>query len=218
MRKHKLAGHVAATIATYDRIAPHYTVTATPEMRAWEESSMRAFQALLPGGRVLVPGCGDGRDSRYLASLDLKVVSFDLSQNMLRIAKAQDSEGAYFRFDMRQMGALAGLFDGIWASGCLYHLNKREFAGGVRQCHRLLSSNGIFYLNMKEGQGERVETRPLPGCPGGDRATRLLQGERFYAYYTRSELLLYLGGFDIVREGRIVVARGGFEFWLRKNG
>jgi hypothetical protein len=136
---------------------------------------------------------------------------------MLRIAKAKDPMGAYFRFDMRQMGALASTFDGIWASGRLYHLNKREFAGCIRQCHRLLSPNGIFYLNMKEGQGERFETKPLPGYPGGERAIRLLQGERFYAYYTRSELLFYLGGFDVVREGRIVVARGGFEFWLRKK-
>ena len=27
MRKHKVTDHVAATIATYDRIAPHYIVT-----------------------------------------------------------------------------------------------------------------------------------------------------------------------------------------------
>jgi hypothetical protein len=136
---------------------------------------------------------------------------------MLRIAEAEGPMGTYFLFDMRRMGALVGPFDGIWASGCLYHLNKREFAGCIRQCHRLLSSNGILYLNMKEGQGERFETKPLPGYPGGKRAIRLLQGKRFYAYYTRGELLSHFEGFDIVKEDRITVARGGFEFWLRKR-
>jgi hypothetical protein len=58
--------HVERTIATYDVIAPHYHVTATPELRDWEESSMRLFANYLGGTSVLVPGCGDGRDSRYL--------------------------------------------------------------------------------------------------------------------------------------------------------
>jgi hypothetical protein len=65
--------HVRKTIATYDVIAPHYRVTAIPELRAWEESSMRLFASYLQGSRVLVPGCGDGRDSRYLSSLGLDV-------------------------------------------------------------------------------------------------------------------------------------------------
>ena len=132
MRDDGVADHVTITTATYDRIAPHYSVTATPKMRAWEERSMRAFQSLLPGERVLVPGCGDGRDSRYLASLDLRVASFDLSQGMLSIARANDATGTYFLLDMRQMYALVGPFDGIWASGCLYHLRKLEFADCVR--------------------------------------------------------------------------------------
>jgi SAM-dependent methyltransferase len=178
---------------------------------------MRTFQALLPGDSVLVPGCGDGRDSRYLVFLGLRVISFDLSQGMLHIAKAKEPKGAYFLLDMRQMAALVGPFGGIWASGCLYHLNKREFADCIHQCHRLLSPKGSLYLNMKEGQGEQFEIKPLPGYPGGKRAVRLLQGKRFYAYYTRSELLSHFEGFDVVKEDRITVARGGFEFWLRKK-
>ena len=77
--------HVTQTIATYNVIAPDYKLTATPEMRAWEEKSMRMFGGFLPGKRVLVPGCGDGRDSRFLASLGLAITSFDLSEEMLRL-------------------------------------------------------------------------------------------------------------------------------------
>ena len=77
------ADHVAQSIATYDAIAEHYHVTATPELRAWKEASMRRFAEYLSGKRVLVPGCGDGRDSRFLSSLGLAVISFDLSRGML---------------------------------------------------------------------------------------------------------------------------------------
>ena len=113
--------------------------------------------------------------------------------------------------------ALVGQFDGIWASGCLYHLSKPEFADSISQCRRLLPADGILYMNMKEGQGQRFETGPSPGYPGGECAVELLTGKRYYAYYTRGELLSYLEGFDIAQEDRIVIVRGGFEFWLRRE-
>jgi 2-polyprenyl-3-methyl-5-hydroxy-6-metoxy-1,4-benzoquinol methylase len=177
------ADHVAQTIATYNVIAPHYILTATPEMRAWEEKSMRMFASFLSGKRVLVPGCGDGRDSRYLTSLGLSVTSFDLSETMLSIAKAHHSEGSYSLMDLRDISKCAGPYDGIFSSGCLYHLTKPEFAKCVQSTRELLSPAGVFYLNMKEGQGERFVEKPGPTYPGGAEARERLQGKRFYAYY-----------------------------------
>ena len=95
--------HVTQNMETYNRIAEHYYVTATPELRAWKEESMRRFAALLPGPRVVVPGCGDGRDSRFLASLALQVTSFDLSDAMLRIARERHKSGTYLKLDLRDM-------------------------------------------------------------------------------------------------------------------
>ena len=87
--------HVEQTIATYDSIATAYRITATLELRAWLEESMRVFVDYLPGARVLVPGCGDGRDSRYLSSRGLDVTSFDLSPGMLKVAISQDPGGRF---------------------------------------------------------------------------------------------------------------------------
>ena len=127
--------HVRETIATYDRIAPHYGLTATPEVRAWEERSMRAFRELLPGKRALVPGCGDGRDSRFLASLDLRVISFNPSGGMLSIAKAQDPAGTYVVLHLRQISI-------GWS--IRRHLGKRLSLpleqARVRGLHRSMSS------------------------------------------------------------------------------
>ena len=178
--------HVVQTIAAYNAIAPDYKLTATPEMRAWEENSMKRFSGYLAGKRVLVPGCGDGRDSRFLRSLGLAVSSFDLSEEMLKVAMAQDPQGSYFRMDLRDMDQCAGPYDGIFASGCLYHLKKQEFSKCVRSCWALLSAAGVFYLNMKEGDGERFEEKPGPHYPGGVEARERLQGKRFYAISARS--------------------------------
>jgi SAM-dependent methyltransferase len=209
--------HVAQTIATYDRIAPDYKLTATPEMRAWEETSMRRFAGYLAGKRVLVPGCGDGRDSRYLRSLGLSVSSFDLSPGMLKIAKAQEPDGDYSCRDLRAIRECAGPYDGIFASGCLYHLTKTEFAKCVEDCRQLLSPGGVFYFNMKEGSGQRFEDKPGPSYPGGGEAQERLQGRRFYAYYKHDELLAPLGRFKILHEQKLVPGDGGFEFWAQRS-
>ena len=208
--------HVKQTIATYNLIAADYKLTATPEMRAWEEESMRRFNSYLPGKRVLVPGCGDGRDSRFLLSLGLTISSFDLSEEMLKIAMAQDPKGSYALMDLREIDRCAGPYDGIFASGCLYHLTKPEFAQCVQASGALLSSAGVLYINMKEGHDERFEEKPGPRYPGGDEARMRLQGKRFYAYYQREELLAILKDFEIVHEQKLVPGDGGFEFWVRR--
>ena len=177
---------------------------------------MRKFAAYLAGKRVLVPGCGDGRDSRFLGSLGLAITSFDLSEEMLKIAMDQDPGGSYALMDLRDIDRCAGPYDGIFASGCLYHLTKREFGQCVQSCRDLLSSAGVFYLNMKEGQGERFEDKPGPRYPGGVEAQRRLRGRRFYAYYQRDELVAALQGFELLHEQRLLPGDGGFEFWLRK--
>jgi 2-polyprenyl-3-methyl-5-hydroxy-6-metoxy-1,4-benzoquinol methylase len=216
MSKETSVDHVTQNMETYNSIAEHYYVTATPELRAWKEESMRRFAAFLPGANVIVPGCGDGRDSRFLASLGLQVTSFDLSDAMLRIAREQDPAGTYLKFDFRDMANLSGPFDGIWASGCLYHLTKAEFAQCVTTCKSLLSKGGVLYVSMKEGEGERYEEMLGPRYPGGAEAKALLHGKRFYAYYGRDELLKALDGFDLLAERRVEPAEGGFELWLRK--
>jgi 2-polyprenyl-3-methyl-5-hydroxy-6-metoxy-1,4-benzoquinol methylase len=179
--------HVTQTIATYDVIASDYKLTATPEMRAWEENSMQRFSGHLTGKRVLVPGCGDGRDSRFLRSLGLAIDSFDLSEGMLKIAKELDPEGHYSVLDLRELGKCSGPYDGIFASGCLYHLIKQEFAKCIGSCRTQLSPKGVLYLNMKKGYGERFEEQPGPRYPGGIKARERLGGKRFYAYYHRDE-------------------------------
>lgn len=199
-RQDILQDHVSETIATYNLIAPDYKLTATPEMRAWEEQSMRRFAGYLAGERVLVPGCGDGRDSRFLSSLGLRVTSFDLSESMLKIAKAEDPGGSYLLMDLRDIAASEGPYDGIFASGCLYHLTKPEFVQCLQSCRAQLSSAGVLYLNMKEGQGERFEEKLGPRYPGGVEARQRLQGKRFYAYYDREELLSCFQGFEMLHE------------------
>ena len=211
--------HAKRTIETYDQIAESYHVIATPEHRAWLEGSMREFYERLPSSSVCVAGCGEGRDSRYLQGLGAKVISFDLSDGMLAIARASDPEGTYLRADLREAQSVDQNFDGIWACACLYHLTKPEFRTCLQSFHQMLNPDGILFLNLKLGTGERFIDIPRDGYPGGEASKEKLTGSRFYAFYTREELSGYFTDFVIEKERRDLLKEGdgAMEFWLRKK-
>ena len=200
--------HVRKTIATYGVIAPHYRVTAIPELRAWEESSMRLFASYLLGSSVLVPGRGDGRDSRYLSSRGLDVLSFDLSDGMLEEAR---------KLDLRDMASPSQTFDGVFASGCLYHFRRDEFATFVHDVYALLEPGGVFSLNLKIGTGEEYRVVPGDRYPGGAQARRLLQGDRYDVYYQRQDLAQYFRPYQWLHECDLQHAEEVVEVWLRKS-
>jgi 2-polyprenyl-3-methyl-5-hydroxy-6-metoxy-1,4-benzoquinol methylase len=204
------------TIETYDKIASHYHVTKTSKLRRWIENSMDLFADYLTGARVLVVGCGDGRDSKYLSSKNLIVTSIDLSKGMLDEAIKNDPSGNYKLFDLRNIDKLNAQFDGIWASGCLYHLTKNDFCKFLKKAERVLRKDGILYLNMKEGSGEECLDKPKSKqYPGGIKSKKLLTGTRYYSYYSHEELIAYLKGYEIMNERRLKFAEKGFEFWCR---
>lgn len=211
--------HTERTIETYDQIARDYHVIATPEHRAWLEDSMREFHVRLSGDAVLVTGCGEGRDSRFLQSLGARVVSFDLSEGMLSLARSSDPAGTYRRLDLRDTRKIKEKFDGIWACACLYHLTKPEFRDCLRALHHILNPNGLLFLNLKLGVGERFIDIPRDGYPGGDAAKEKLGGSRFYAFYSREELSGYFLDYTVEKERRDLLKEGdgAMEFWLRKK-
>jgi SAM-dependent methyltransferase len=211
--------HTERTIETYNQIAAAYHVIATREHRAWLEDSMREFFGRLPGASVLVAGCGEGRDSRYLRDLGAQVLSFDLSDGMLALARSADPEGTYLQADLRDAQSIGQRFDGIWACACLYHLTKLEFRTCLRTFQQMLRPRGILFLNLKLGVGERFIEIPRDGYPGGDVAKEKLVGSRFYAFYTRDELSEYFEDFVVEKERRDLLKEGdgAMEFWLRKK-
>jgi SAM-dependent methyltransferase len=171
----------------------------------------------MTGKDVLVAGCGEGRDSRFLRDLGFNITSFDLSGGMLTIAKAKDPDGVYLKHDLRKLSEL-GQFYGIWACACLYHLTKDEFGACLKDIWNSLNPGGIFFCNLKIGEGEQYIEQPRKGYPGGEEAQEKLTGNRFYAFYELEELEEYFQEFELLKKRKDILkeGKGAMEFWLRK--
>jgi len=112
--------------------------------------------ALPRGARVLDLCCGAGRYARALAAAGYRVVGVDLSQDLLRMARARSRGKSirYLRADMRRLPLASGSMDGavnIFTSFG-YFARRAEDLRALSEVARVLKPAAPFvmdYLNLK---------------------------------------------------------------------
>ncbi len=180
--------HLKKTQETYRQIAAEYA--QAQQQRGQLQGQIAHFVALLPpDGLVLDVGCGPGWDTAVLHSHRLTAIGLDFSHEMMRVGRVEHGlQVPFVQADMRQL-PLVGPVDGIWACASLLHLQRNEVLPTLRQFHRLLKPNGILYLSVKLGSGEKwTETSYSQALP------------RFFTYWQPETLdpLLETAAFQIL--------------------
>jgi SAM-dependent methyltransferase len=113
------------------------------------------FLALVPpGGSILDAGCGPGRDALAFLSRGYQVTAFDVSPEMVRLARELTGlEVAVLRL---QDVAFEEGFDGIWACASLLHVPQREISDVLSRLGKALRPGGACYMSFKVGEAEEV--------------------------------------------------------------
>ncbi|MEE2774113.1 MAG: class I SAM-dependent methyltransferase [Pseudomonadota bacterium] len=163
-------------------------------------SALRDFVKKIElNGLVLDLGCGPGNASDYMTSQGLRVDATDASHEMINLARKK--YGLLARVMAFSDLSEENRYDGVWANFSLLHAAKVDFGIHLKAINKALKSGGYFCLGMKLGTGEKRD--------------RL---GRFYAYYSRSELIdaLQDGGFALKSEymGEEKGLVGSVEPWI----
>lgn len=177
---------VDETIASYDRIATAYA-------HRWQDrrvmaAALHRFLAMVPqGGMVLDAGCGPGFDGELLRSYGLRVVGFDLSKGMIQAGLASGIKTPMVQADMRRLPFRASIA-GIWCNAALLHLTRRDALFALQEFARVLQAGGVFFLSVKEGQGETQRSDAYGS-----------QAPRYFTYWQDKQLdaLLRRSGFTV---------------------
>lgn len=105
---------------------------------------------ILPPSKVLDLGCGNGRNSIYLANLGFEVEAVDFSETAIKIAKENSSKtnnSIKFHcqsiFDFRCSDKK---YDFIYDSGCFHHIAPHRRACFLSIIVQALDSGGIFAM------------------------------------------------------------------------
>lgn len=172
----------------YDDLAEYWgTDIAKPD---WGLEELEKFSLLVKkngGNKVLDLGCGSGVQSKQLFIKGLKVVGLDLSPKMIRQAKKR-VPGAKFvigdmtMLDKRIYPELVEGFDGVFAQASLLHIPKNLIPEVLRSLHKILRTDGVLYLVLKEGTGEKVVEE--------EKLRRVVK--RFFSFFTKEEIVDFL--------------------------
>lgn len=105
---------------------------------------------------ILDIGCGPGRDTKIFSAKGYRVVGIDLSQKLLRIARQQVARADFKLMNIGNINFQPNHFEGLWANSSLMHLPKEHIRDALKQYHGVLKENGLFYLCLKQGEGEQM--------------------------------------------------------------
>lgn len=106
-----------------------------------------------PGGCILDAGCGSGRDTRAFLTQGFRVVAFDASLEMVKLAS--DHCGLVVRWMRFDDMAWEAKFDGIWASASLLHVPASELPVTFARFRTAMKPGAALYASFKYGEGER---------------------------------------------------------------
>jgi ubiquinone/menaquinone biosynthesis C-methylase UbiE len=128
-----------------------YDILDRPHRRWWNHH-WAAYATLLKigieGKSILVPGCGEGGDAIRFRRLGAKVYAFDISPDMLEVARKR-AEEEQVQVDFRQMpaeqlGYPDRYFDVVFARDVLHHC---DLSRCLPELLRVLEPGGVFLID-----------------------------------------------------------------------
>jgi SAM-dependent methyltransferase len=142
----------SATLDAYTRDAARYS-------REWLDQpppdDMYALwqDHLLPMGKTADVGCGNGRDTAWLADHGYRVTGFDASEGLLDEARRLYPSIAFRTATLPLLAEIDEQFDNVVCETVLMHLAADAITDAVDNLVRILRPSGMLYLSWRVTEG-----------------------------------------------------------------
>jgi SAM-dependent methyltransferase len=144
------------------------------------EPEVKEFLAEL-SGKVLVIGCGSGKEVRYLSQRGCDTIGIDFSSEAILLAQSEhpNLRGRFLIEDVYNIdNFISGEFDGIVANAVLLHLlEKNDMLDIVKKICGRLKRGGLCFIRLieKENIEEEVDSH-------------MFGEQRWFVYFSEEEL------------------------------
>jgi SAM-dependent methyltransferase len=133
------------------RSGQHGWETSAPSPHA--VSFLKRLKRLLPGGRLLDLGCGEGRHAIAAARLGFKVTGVDFEPLALKRARRFAAAARATGIEFKKANALRlpfrqSSFDIVLDYGCLHHQRKSDWPAYLAGILRVLKPRGFYVLSV----------------------------------------------------------------------
>ncbi len=148
----------ARTIQAYEAHPDVFAEKFRQLMSLPERKEFDTFLNLLHGNKVLDIGAGAGDHAAFFSDKGLDVTCVDISPSMVERCKQKGLTAKVM--DAEKIDFPDQSFNGVWAVSSLLHIPKKDLPGVALNIHRILKENGLLYVCMKQGRGERMVQDP----------------------------------------------------------
>jgi SAM-dependent methyltransferase len=146
--------------------------------------------------RILVPGCGYGRNANFFQKKGYLVTGVDISETAVAIARKMNPKVEYLTGSVFDIDFKDGSFDGLYAFNFLHFMMEKERRTFIQQHMNYLRSGGVaFFTVFSEeekgfGSGKEVEKNTFEAKPG-----------RPAHYFTKEDMLNHFSLYTVLEEG-----------------
>jgi SAM-dependent methyltransferase len=146
--------------------------------------------------KLLVPGSGYGRNTRFFSTSGLSVTGVEISFEACKMAVSYDPETRVYNKSVLDMSFLPGKFDGLYCFNVLHLFREADRRRFIRQCDiRVKKQHPLFFTVFSEkeesfGKGAEVEENTYESKPG-----------RPVHYFSERDLREHFKDFEISETG-----------------
>lgn len=146
--------------------------------------------------KLLVPGSGYGRNTKFFSSSGFKVTGVEISLAACGMALEFDPSTRVYQSSVLDMSFLPGKFDAIYCFNVLHLFREFDRKRFLNQCAARLKNKGLMFFTVfseKEpsfGQGAEVETNTFESKPG-----------RPVHYFSDDDLKAHFRGMELIETG-----------------
>lgn len=196
--------HYEVTERFYSQNAPYFHQRFGDYLETTVRGNLDALH-----GRVLVLGCGSGKEVRYLAASGCDVEGIDFSDQAVFLARNLYPH-LWNRFhveDMYNVGSFDdGKYDAIVANAVFVHLlDRSDLQAMMNAVSERLAIKGQCYIRVLEKEGVRQEYD-----------NQLFDRPRWFVYYSLTDLIRAAerAGLEVTSKERVAHAQYHGIFWV----